>query len=235
MKLSEFFSLLTYGELANLKAGGKDVGGIYPKYSDEVMSFVRQGLTDLHARFALKHNEVIVQQYEHITLYPLRYDYAQSNITSQEQYKWIADTPERPFGEDIMLIEEIYDEGGNELEINTENDSCSIFTPQPDVLQIIRPADTNAIAVLYKANHDRIDLTANVPSDITIEIPAQLVRPLALYVSSLAHNAVGSPEGLQTGFAKMQEYEAACIQIQLNGLIHKEEWINKNIGRNGWV
>lgn len=235
MKLSEFFSLLSYGELANLKVGGKDCGGIYPKHSDEVVSYIRQGLTDLHSRFALKHNEVIIQQYANITMYPLRYEYAQSNTTSTQPYKFIEDTVEDPFQEDIILIESAVDEGGCEIEINRENDKCSIYTPQPDVIQLTYPEDENAIAILYKANHAKIDLSTNVPSNIDIEIPAQLVRPLALYVSSLAHTAVGSPEGMNTGATKMIEYETACLQIEVFGLIHKEEWTNDRVGRNGWV
>ncbi|AGH57626.1 virion structural protein [Pseudoalteromonas phage pYD6-A] len=235
MKLSEFFSLLTYGELANLKVGGKDCGGIYPKYADEVTSYIRQGLTDLHSRFALKHSEVIVQQFEHITLYPLRSDYAVSNTSSTEPYKWISDTIERPFQDDIILIESVIDEGGNEIKLNTENDILSVYSPQPDVLQIVSPKNENAVAVMYKANHTKIDLSTDVPSNIEIEIPPQLVRPLALYVSSLAHTSVGSIEGFQTGASKMIEYETACIQIDLLGLIHKEDWVNENIWRNGWV
>ena len=235
MKLLEFFNFLTYGELANLKVGGKEDGGIYPQYSDEVMTYIRQGLTDLHSRFALKHNEVIIQQYEHVTLYPIRYDYAQSNLTSVEPYKWVVDTPERPFQEDIILIEEAFNEDGSCLAINKDNDLCGLFTPQPDVLQIIMPEEENAIALTYKANHAKMDLSVDVPSNIELEIPAQLVRPLALFVASLAHNSVGSPEGVNTGFAKMQEYEAACMQVDLLGTIHRESWINTNIWRNGWV
>lgn len=234
MKLSEFFSLLTYGELANLKVGGKEDGGIYPTHSDEVVSFIRQGLTDLHSRFALKHNEVIIQQFAHITLYPIRSEYAVSSL-GVEPYRWVIDTESNPFQEDIILIESIIDEGGNEVALNDDHDKCSYFTPQPDVIQIPEPMEDNAIAVMYKANHAKIDLTVDVPSNIDIEVPTQLVRPLALYVAALAHNTVGSPEGSQVGANKMMEYEAACIQIEIQGLVHKERWTNNNIGRNGWV
>lgn len=235
MKLSEFFSMLTYGELSNLKVGGKDVGGIYPKTSDEVVSYIRQGLTDLHTRFTLKHNEVVVQQYDHITFYPLRYEFAQTNLLSPEPYKWISDSEGKPFQEDILLITEIFDEEGNEVPLNNDFEEDSIYTPQSDVLQITQPVAENAIAVLYKANHNKIDLSVRQPKDITLEIPAQLIRPLALYVSSLAHTAVGSPEGMQTGFTKMQEYEAACLQIEVFGLVRKESWTQNNTWRNGWV
>lgn len=235
MKLSELFSYLTYGELSNLKVGGKECGGIYPKYSDEVLSFIKQGLTDLHTRFTLKQNEVVVQQFDHITEYALRYRYAESNLESLEPYKWIMDTPERPFQSDIISIEEIYDEVGNELYNNYDNQKYSIFTPAYDIVQVPYPYADNAMAVVYKADHPTIDLNKYKPSEIEVELPVVLVRALILYVASLAHSAIGSPEGVQTGFAKMQEYQAMCMEIELRGVVAKENWTNKQIGGNGWV
>lgn len=235
MKLLEFFKLLTYGELNNLKVGGKDTGGIYPKTSDEVMTYITQGLTDLHSRFALKHKEVVLDQFDHIALYPLKYQYAQSNTTSLEPFKWIADTEDRPFEEDIILLEEAFNEVGDEIGINDENDPCSIYTTQYNVVQIPYPVTGNSIALLYKANHTHIDITTTHPKDIELELPSQLIRPLSLYVASMAHTSVGSPEGIQLGFTKMQEYEAACLQIEQQGTIHKERWTNNRIGGYGWV
>ncbi|AUR82492.1 head completion adaptor [Vibrio phage 1.152.O._10N.222.46.E1] len=235
MKLSELFSYLTYGELSNLKVGGKECGGIYPKYSDEVLSFVKQGLTDLHTRFPLKQNEVVVQQFDHITEYVLRYKYAESNLTSTEPYKWIMDTKERPFQSDIISIEEIYDEVGNELYLNYGNQKYSIYTPAYDIVQVPYPYADNAMAVIYKADHPTIDLGQYKPEDVEVELPVVLVRALILYVASLAHSAIGSPEGVQTGFAKMQEYQALCMELELRGVVAKENWTNEQIGGNGWV
>lgn len=234
MKLSEFFTLLTYGELNNLKVGGKDVGGIYPKTSDEVLTYIRQGLTDLHSRFALKHNEVVIDLRDEVTSYLLTYDHAQSNTTTTAD-QWIADTPEKPFQEDIILIEEAFNEAGEELSVNKDNDLTGIFTPQYNVVHYLTPVLGNSLSILYKANHKKIDLSVDTPNNIELEIPYQLIRPLAIYVASMAHTAVGSPEGIQLGFTKMQEYEAACLQIEVFGTIHKESWINDRVGENGWV
>ena len=56
MRLDKLFNILTHGELASLKVGGKNEGGIYPKHADEVGDYVRLGLTMLHSRFMLRHN-----------------------------------------------------------------------------------------------------------------------------------------------------------------------------------
>ena len=235
MKLSQLFSYLTYGELANLKVGGKDWGGIYPKYSDEVVSYITQGLTALHTRFALKHEEVIIQQFDHITDYYLRTQYAQQSTESTETYKYIMDSAAKPFTGDVLRIEELYDEEGEEVPLNDEVHDCSMFTPKYDLIQMVQPDSANAYSVIYKADHTPIDLKANLPTAVEVEVPDSIIRPLVLYVSSLAHTAVGSPEGMNTGFAKMQEYEALCIQMELQGAIHKEKFTNDRIRREGWV
>lgn len=235
MRLSEFFDFLTYGELSNLKVGGKDVGGIYPQHSEEVASYVKQGLTDLHTRFQLRFNEVILDQYDHITMYHLTRNYAQSNSDSTETYKYISDSVDNPFTEDIISIEEIFDEDGVELYINNEVQQASVFTPQFNILQIPEPVTENSVSILYKANHKEIDLNIKKPSEIDLNIPPSLIRPLALYVASLAHAAVGSPEGSQIALSKMQEYTAAVIDVQLLGIVPRKQWTNDKIWRNGWV
>lgn len=235
MKLSEIFTYLTYGELANLKVGGKEDGGIYPRYSDEVVSFIAQGLSALHSRFDLKQSEVVIQQFEEITQYILRPEYSEQNETSTQPKRWIMDAAGSPFTGDIIRITDVFDEVGKPIPLNDSNRLDSAFTPSHDVLCIPMPQAENANSVLYIADHERIDLSLKEPKDIDISIPAPLVRALVLYVSSLAHTAVGSPEGMQTGFSKMQEYEATCIGLELQGLIARGEYCMDKIRGKGWV
>lgn len=236
MKLSDLFSQLTYGELANLKVGGKEEGGIYPTYSDEVISYIYQGLTDLHTRFPLKQSELILQLLEEVTIYPLTSAHAYSNTDSQEYYKYIDDEGQYPFMDDIITIERVFNELGQELMFNEEDDNCTVFSPQYNVLQVTNPEDTNAMSVMYKANHTPISLDGNIkPSSIEIQIPSVLIIPLCNYVAAMAHNAVGTTEGLNVGFSKMQQYEAACIQADMRGVVNKTVHNNNRLNNNGWV
>lgn len=235
MKLSELFSYLTYGELANLKVGGKDDGGIHPKYSAEVTSYITRGLTALHTRFNVKHSEVMVQQFEEVTEYILRPEYAESNPEETTHHKWIMDSPYRPFLGDILRIDSVFNEVGEEIPLNDAGCVCSVFTNQHDVLQMPYPIADNAVSILYTADHAPIDLSSKDPKDIDIEIPPYLVQPLVLYVASLAHTSVGSPEGAQTGLTKMQEYEALCVNLDIQGAAHVEHNTIDKIWRDGWV
>lgn len=235
MKLSEFFNFLTYGELSNLTVGGKEVGGIYPKHSDEVVSYIRQGLTDLHSRFPLRFNEVILQQRDNISMYELRKEFSVTGVGDTGNPVYVMDSVDNPYEEDLLQIQEVYDEEGNEVFQNNEMEEATIFTPQFNVVQILKPEYENALSIIYKADHKPFNLSANHPRDINIDIPQSLIRPLALYVSSLAHAAVGSTEGQQTALNKMQEYTAAVIEAELLGTVAKAEWTNQRVEINGWV
>lgn len=235
MKLSELFSYLTYGELANLKVGGKEEGGIYPTYSNEVSSFITQGLTELHTRFNLKQGECIVRLLEEVTRYELTSAHAMSNTDSNEYYKYIDDTGQYPFKDDIIRIDQVYNEIGQELMVNDDDPSCTIFLPQYNTLQVTNPNDDNAVGVIYKADHAPLDLKNNIPSEITIDIPPSLINALCLYVSYLAHNAVGTPESIGSGLGKLQHYEATCIGIEIKGIINTNTFYTERFNRNGWV
>lgn len=235
MKLSELFNYLTYGELANLKIGGKDEGGIYPTYSKEVVSFITQGLTDLHTRFNLKQGECIIQLMEEVTRYRLSSEHALSNTDSTEYYKYIDDLGQYPFLDDIIRIDQVYNEVGQELMFNDEDPSCTVFTPQYNVLQVTNPEDTNAIGVLYKADHSPIVIKDANPATVDIDIPSSLINPLCLYVAALAHNAVGTPESINAGFAKLQQYEAACLGVDIRGTINGNNYQDNRYESNGWV
>lgn len=236
MKLSELFNHLTYGELANLKIGGKDEGGIHPTYSKEVLTYIQQGLTDLHTRFNLKQGECIIQLNEAVSMYTLSSAHAYSNTESTEYFKYIDDLGMYPFLDDIIRVNSVYDECGHELELNTDCPSCTVYTPQYNVLQVTNPESTNAIGVIYKADHKPIILGAKTnPATIEIEIPSTMINLLCLYVAYAAHNSVGTQEGIATGFTKYQQYEAACLNVEHRGIINSNYYINNRIRRNGWV
>ncbi len=234
MKLNKLFNILTHGELASLKVGGKREGGIHPKHSDEVADFVQLGLTALHTRFILKHSEVIIDQHPDVTMYKLTREYAVTNDVSQESIKYIRDSDFKPFEEDILYITDVYDEDGNNIPLNVQSNDASLYTPQYNTLQIPYPNGENSVAVVYRADHLPLNIEEKEPSEIDVDIPSALVVPLTLYVSYLAHSAMGGPENLQISQAKQAEYELACLDIESRGILRPEEF-ETEIGDSGWV
>ena len=236
MKLSEVFKGLTYGELSNIRCGGKKEGGIYPTYTDEVLYYVNQALVQLHTRFELKKNEVIIQLHEEVSLYRLTSAHAYSNEASNEYYKYIDDLGQYPFTDDIIKVDRVYNELGNELIINNNTAECTIYTPEYNLLHVTNAEDTNALSLVYSARHDELELDiGETPDDIEVHIQPSLLHPLGLYVAYLAYNSLGGNENVGIALGKLQQFEAYCLQIETLGTLNKDNHTNNRLLKKGWV
>ncbi len=237
MKLSEFFDLLEYGELANLPLSGNidSPKGIREQDYPVLISHLNLALTDLHTKFNLKEREVAVQQYEPIVYYTLSSEYAETNTSSTQPYKYIADTPANPFTDDLIRVNAVFDEGGNELPMNDETEFSSVFLCSYNVLQIPFPVGTNAVFVMYRANHPKLDI-ATPDLNAEIEVPAYCVEALLSYVASRVHSQRTSPEAQATAVNLMAKYEMLCEQMELrNVLSTTTNNSNLKLGSNRWV
>lgn len=241
--LNEIFDDLTYGELAQLYVGGAESDGIpiaeYPK----VISAVNLALTALYSRFPLNEKEVDIQQYDSITEYHLDVKYAVSNTGSTEPIKYIIDTVEDPFLDDLIRITAAYDEVGNEVPLNDE-DSVNItdgktnswFTPSYDSIQIPTPVSTNKCSFVYRAKHVKIPLnTSDIPS-VEVLIPESLREALLSYVGARIYSARGNESALGLSQALYSKYEGICVQVeQKNLLLNGSSNTNTKLENNGWV
>ncbi len=237
MKLYEIFELLEYGELANVSLSGNidQTKGIREQDYPVLISHINLALTDLHTKFNLKEREVAVQQYDPIVYYTLDTKYAQTNTESTEPYKYIADTAANPFLDDIIRVNAVFDEGGNELPINDENQTSSVFLSSYNVLQIPFPVGTNAVFVMYRANHPK--LSSKEPDlEAEVELPAYCVEALLSYVSSRVHGQRTSQEAQATSVNLMSKYNMLCDQIELRNVLNTAtDNQNLKLGENKWV
>lgn len=157
MYLSKLFKQLATGELSQVAIS--ENGNIQEDSYDAIVTHLNIGLTKLYTRFPLLEKEVVIQQFAHITLYTLSSQYAYTNDDSTEPYKYIIDSEENPFEDDVLRIEQAFDEGGVPISINDEFSSNRvIFTPSYDSVQIPLPEEENSIFITYRANHPEISL-----------------------------------------------------------------------------
>lgn len=212
MKLSELFQMLSVGELSLIRVGNNGEGireQDYPK----IIAQLNAGLTALHTRFPLLEKGVIIQQYEHISKYYLRVQYAEMNTESTEPYKYIKDTPFDRFSEDVIRVESVFSEVGCCLYLNDEPQCGSIMTPSFDCIQIVSPIETNALFVTYRANHPKIPLdTTDLNTDI--RIPASHEKALTYYIASQLYSNSPNQETAAKGIEWSQRYEAECKRIE---------------------
>ena len=185
MYLSELFSLLSTGEFSGLYIGGEDNEGIPTSEYPTVANHINLGLTDLFTRFPLKEKEVIIQQYDDITMYKLHSDFAETNTVSTEDPKFIKDTATDPFLDDIIRIERAHQEDGTEIPLNDYGASDSWFTPSWDTVQIPTPVSTNTANFIFRAMHPKLVVTESTdPATVVVDIPFTFVNALLMYVAS---------------------------------------------------
>jgi len=247
MILSDLFDQLTYGELSQLDMAGADDNGFVVENHKRIIPHINLALTELHKRFIIREEEVTIRCWDHIETYILHPDYAASNLRSTQKYKYIHDTEFEPFVDNVIKIEKIFNEDGQELYVNetdpyirttvdwrTSKKAWSIHTPAYNVIQLSYPMVENAFLVEYQANHETILVPNLDPSTTEIKIPSHLLEPLLLYIASRVYSSLGG-DSAQEGTAYMTKFEVSCKKIEELNLVNKANVTNQKLEVNGWV
>lgn len=206
MNVEEVFSGLSYGELSNVMIGNDSTGDIDKKYHAKLITYINEGLVRIYSRFPLKEESLFIELEEHITSYRLTNEYAESNTESTKPYKYIKDYPANPFKDDVIKILEVFDSYGLNLPINDRNHVDSLFTPQPNVLQVPRPLTGIALSVVYQARHHKISYNAEDESYLSEQIilPFSLEAALSNYIGYKVFSHMNSDDS----GVKAQEFYA---------------------------
>ena len=212
MKLSELFFQLSVGELSNLAIGNEGSGEMTDKGKTMVVNHTNSGLLALYSRFALLEKDLLIELLGNRTLYPLDARYAEMNTASTEPHKFIKDGLHDKFTNDVIQITSVQDFSGYEYPLNDIEGDHSLFTPQPNILQVPKPKAGVALSVGYRARHPIISLVPE--TDPEIELPFFFEDALKKYIASqVFSNMVG-----QDHMVKSQEsyaaYEAICDMIE---------------------
>mgnify|MGYP000020553452 CR=1 FL=1 len=235
MFLSEIFDQLTYGELAQVSIGGNGIGVIDPEDYRAIVSHINIGLTDLHTRLPLKQDSVIIQQYDYIQTYYLQYKFAQSNNASTESVKYIMDSALKPFRDNVLKVEQVFSEIGEEYVLNDGNQAFSVYTPQHDAVVIPFTDQNNILSVIFRANHERIVIGDGFnPGTTAISIPQYLVEPLITYVAARILTGMGS-NYVNEAALLMSKYQLLVRQAETYGLVNSDTLSNEKLENNGWV
>jgi len=230
MFLSEVFEHLTYGELSQLFVGSEDDSineSDYPK----VISFINMAMIDLYKKFPLLEKEVLIDLDEAITNYLLTSMYTVSSGTAPVKY--IIDTVESPFENDILQISSVWDEDGESVPLNDLNKADSVFTPLFNSLQVPNSINETSLSVIYRAYPEKIDLTVNTLTTVETALPDQFMSPLLAYVGYRAH--LGLPAGDKAKSTEfLSSYYGMCKEIRELGTVNKDNDTNLKLDTNGW-
>lgn len=247
MKLSEVFNQLTSGEFSQLHLGGAVQGEIPPEKYNTVVDHINLGLTTLYTRFYLKEGRVNLSLIAGRLVYPIHPRYAVSNLASLEPVKYILDSEDVPFIEDILKIEAVNTTEGKEIPLNDLSEKYSVVTPSQTVLRV--PSSianqvsdlpecykTTGFEVVYRAKHPKVVIPDGAtPDSVEIELPETHLNALLLFVASRAYTPTGVTNEFNAGNNYASKFEIECTSLSVNNYqIDRAESTNRLI-QNGWV
>ena len=234
MRLSKIFEHLTHNTLANLSIGHDDIGEVSPDKYPKLITLVNAGLIDLYTRFALRTRDLTLQLSDGKNMYPLTTEYAESNLVSVET-KYILDgTAFYPFNDDIISIDEVYNEIGGRIALNNANEEGSVYTPSPSVLQVPYTSRENILAVVYRALPDEISTSVIDPSAEEVELPYHFLEALTSFIAWKMYTPIDGVENPK-GMIHQGNYLTAITVIERTNTGIEDNFTNTRFGDNGWV
>lgn len=227
MNLNEIINDLRYGELSS---HGMFVSDLSDSDKLKLIAHINVALTELYTRFPLLTKELTLIQKSWICEYVLDNKHAVTNTGSTEP-KYIYDTPNDPFTNDVIRVEAVYDEVGCSLLMNS-NAQCKVaLTPAMNVLEIPNPVDTNALFVIYRALHPEV----NEVND-NLLLPLHLKPALLAYVAHRVYSGGSAQEHVMLSNSMLQKFELICVQQKEYGMTNQDDNdAFQNFCKNGWV
>jgi len=221
MNVQELFRRLSFADLSGLHLGSEGIGTINEEDNDRMIYYANEALLRLHSRFVLRENDVLIQQLIHVTNYHFLKRFARTNedpCPGQEIY--ILDKDCDPFEEDVIKITGVFTQNGDALPLNDDNHPRSLFTPQPNILQVPLPEADRVLAVTYQARHP---LLSYGDLQQKIEIPANLEGALTNYIGHLVYGDRNGQENSKKASEKLARFEAICAENVINDLTNSSK------------
>lgn len=234
MTLQECLDRLARGKLSNLAICEK--GNVKPQEIPRVIDAINEALERLHTQLPIREKSIIVELYEGRTEYPLTSEHSVRNMKGDihDEYDYyIMDTEANPFLDDILVIQEVWDDLDRERPLNDPVHPLSVFTPEHNFISVNFSPDVRVLNVIYRAKH--ISLTADNLTD-KVDIPSNLYGALLSYVAYLIHSNMNTELAVQNSQKYLAEYQNIIQEVIQNGTIAPDKLANGiKFFKRGWV
>jgi hypothetical protein len=209
--LGEFLEDLSFGPLAGLSIGSEGAGTIKEGKLQRIASLADGGLRRLHSRFILSEKSVVIRCTSGREVYPLLLEHS-FTLGDPNVDRFILDTSEDPFKEDIIKIIKAFTPGedGKEmitLPLNDAGKDDSVFTPTNREAQLPNAEVGDLYAFTYQAHHEDLD---HENMDQEILIPDSLNMALETWVASKVFGSMNGAENRARSMELMSFYEISC-------------------------
>lgn len=233
MKLSEFFQNIALGELSSTPCVDIDNFEILPMYRPRVINALNQALEYFYSNFPLKISEVTVQLQEGMSRYYLDSAYAFSNPSDEP--KFIVDSKENPFQDDVLHILEVSDSNGYVYPLNSDLVLVSVSTPEYNCIKVPDRVKEKYLVVKYQANHHKIPLQEPMNSNYKILIPSSYKSALQTYVACLILQNMGGVH-LNESNALFAKFKTLTEELKEQGIgTITQTGINIKPQLRGWI
>lgn len=215
MKVSDLLRDLALGEFSNLALA--ESGTIAVERIPQVLMYANEGLNRIYSRFCMKESDLVLALVGHITNYHFNPRFTVSQHEAYgEQYPYIMDTEADPFPCDVVKVLSVYDSFGKPLPLNDSELPHSVFTPQPNVLQVPNPSQAVRLIVTYQALHPVLKADQ---LDDSIELPTILESTLRAYIAFKHYSNLNTQEGQVIASGHLSKYESECADVLTQDLV----------------
>lgn len=216
MDLEELFTNLSYGVLSGMQIGGEGTGVIPVQHRPKLVSYTNKSLVGLYSRFMLLEKELILRQITGRDTYFFEKIYADQDGTVG--IKYIEDTVEAPFEEDLIKILQIYDQDMNVMRVNDPGHEGSLFTPDHKSLLVPQAMTGNYLHILYQAKHPKLVVAPPVGTSQQILLPTVLQAALEHHIAYQVFSPSTGQEQTAKSMEHYQTYNALCLEVEAKDL-----------------
>lgn len=233
MDFREFTERLALGELKNTPVVDEtDPSQIKEHHRLMIVKVLNQGLTNLYSKFILNQKELILRTRIPITHYYLRKEFARTN-DAVVPYKYIDDTTCGAYTEDLIKVLKVYNEMGEEMYIDDDEQHESLFMTQYDCIQITGVHIGSMFSVIYQAGHPVMDGTDPCQE---IKIPFFFEEAIQAFVSGKVLSHMNGPEHTAKGQEYNALYNGICIEAEMRDMVRNSiTTTNTKLEKRGFV
>ena len=216
MRLADFLQNIALGELSGSSMVDINSFEILAANLPKVIQSINQGLEYFYSNFVLKQNNITIQLRDGISHYYLDDIYALSNESSTYT-KYILDTHDKPFTNDVIKILAVNGMNGYEFTLNDPYSISSIFTPEYNCIHVPNSLNEKYLSVRYQAAHPKIPLTEPLTSNVRINLPSSFNTALQTYVASLIYQNMGG-NNVQIANNLFAKFKTLTEELKLTGI-----------------
>ncbi len=206
MLVNKVIALAKASELRQLAVRNDDIA---------ILGFINLGMLELYKRFPLKTEEAIITLQAEKTTYTL--DGIDSDVSMEANV------------ENFLLVSECYDEQGDVVAVNDENDALGILTPSYNTVQVPNVAQDEKLSIIYRTS---VDFAINTTDNLLL--PPQLLEALLHYIGYRGNASITADVKEENNTYYMR-FDASCNRVEKQGLILPDDLESYTFYNRGFV